>query len=100
MVKSFDLVPAPQTTALLAGEMAQPAPVRFSDQALQASIDKVLATMPEDRKALELEIDGDAKGVHVVGVFKTPDGWSVLGGVSYDKGASWGGQIAVRKEWK
>jgi hypothetical protein len=72
---------------------------RFADEGLQASIDKVLADLPADRKAVELEIGFDQKGIQVVGVFHTRDGWTVLGGVSYDKGGNYGGTIGVRKEW-
>jgi len=71
----------------------------FSDEHLQASIDKVLNSLPADRKAAEVNVGFDERGVAVIGVFKTANGWSVLGGVSWDRGGAWGGQVSVRKEW-
>lgn len=81
-------IPAP------AGEVRQ-----FSDEALQASIDKLLDSLPADSKAAEVQVGVDAHGVQVVGVFKTPGGWSILGGVSYGRDGVWGGTVAARKVW-
>lgn len=79
---------------------AAPLEVRqFSDEALQASIDKLLNSLPADSRAAEVQVGVDARGVSVVGVFKTPNGWSILGGVSYGRDGVWGGTAAVRKVW-
>ena len=78
------------------GLLSLPTVRRFSDSALQAQVDKVLAGLPADRKAAELQVGFDQQGVQVVGVVKLDHGWSLLGGVSYDYGGAWGGQVSVR----
>jgi len=97
------LVRAPQAPRRFPSLLGPPPAIErriFSDQALQSSIDSVLASLPADVKAAEVKIGGNTSGAHVVGVFKTPGGWSVLAGVSWDKTESWGGSLAVRKVWR
>ena len=69
---------------------------RFADEALQAQIDKLYAGLPAGVNAVELDVGFDQRGVAVVGAVRLKAGWSLLGGVSYDYGASWGGQVGVR----
>lgn len=71
----------------------------FSDEALRRSMDKVLASLPPDSKAAEVGVGFDAGGVQVVGVYKTAGGWSILAGVSYERGGQWGGSVSARKVW-
>lgn len=78
------------------GLVSPPTVRRFSDAALQAQVDKVLAGLPTDRKAAELQVGFDQQGVQVVGVVRLDHGWSILGGVSYDSSSSWGGLVRVR----
>lgn len=73
---------------------------RFSDDALNASIEKVLASLPADTKAAEVNVGFDAQGVRVVGAIRLDAGWSLLGGVQWDRGGEWGGSVSVRREWK
>lgn len=78
------------------GLVSPPTVRRFNDAALQAQIDKVLAGLPKDRTCAEISVGFDQVGVQVVGVVRLEQGWSILGGVSYDYGGSWGGQVGVR----
>ena len=81
--KAWGLIPAPTVR-------------RFNDAALQAQVDKVLAGLSKDKRAAELSVGFDEQGVQVVGVVKLDHGWTILGGVSWDKGSSWGGRVGVR----
>lgn len=78
------------------GLVSPPTVRRFSDEALQAQVDKVLAGLPADRVAAELSVGFDQQGVMVVGAVKLNHGWSLLGGVSYDYAGTWGGKVGVR----
>jgi hypothetical protein len=78
------------------GLVSPPTVRRFSNEALQAEVDKVLAGLPADKRAAELSVGFDQQGVQVVGVVKLDHGWSILGGVSYDYGGAWGGKVGVR----
>lgn len=81
------------------GLLGGPQPVtvrRFSDAALQAQIDRLLAALPKDVKAAELEIGADPEGVQVAVAVNLKHGWTIRGGVSYDYGASWGGKVGIR----
>ena len=65
-------------------------------------IDAVLANLeilPADKQAAEVEIGADQSGVQVVGVVKLRHGWSILGGVAYDFGGTWGGKVGFRRVW-
>lgn len=75
-----------------------PTPTRriFADSALQAEVDRVLAGLPGDRLAAELEVGADAQGVQVIVACKLSAGWSLRGGVSWSPGGTWGGKVAVR----
>ena len=75
-----------------------PVPTRriFADAVLQAEVDRVLAGLPGDRSAAELEVGADAQGVQVVVAVKLGSGWSVRGGASWSPGGTWGGRVAVR----
>lgn len=73
---------------------------RFSDTQLQAAVDKVLAGLPADRVAAELEVGADAQGVQCIVAVKLQHGWSLRGGGYYDYDGEWGGQVAVRWEGK
>ena len=75
-----------------------PVPTRriFADAALQTEVDRVLASLPGDRSAAELEVGADAQGVQVVVACKLGSGWSLRGAVGYEYGGSWSGQVAVR----
>jgi len=85
----------------LIGQDAPPLEVRrFSGEALRESMEKVLAGLPADSKAAEVEMGFDARGVQWVGAVKLSAGWSILGGVQYDFGGAWGGQVSLRRVWK
>lgn len=78
------------------GLVSPPTVRRFSDAALQAQIDKLVAGLPKDRTCAELSVGFDQVGVQVVGVVRLEQGWSILAGVSYDYRGAWGGQVGVR----
>jgi len=69
---------------------------RFADPALQAQIDKLYAGLPSDKQAVELEVGFDQRGVAVIGAVRLKAGWSLLGGVSWDKDRSYGGKIGIK----
>ena len=69
---------------------------RFSDAALQASLDKLLAGLPPDRRAAAVDIGADAQGIYAVGVVKLDGGWSVLGQFERRFSGEWGGSMSVR----
>jgi len=69
---------------------------RFADPQLQEQIDKLFAGLPADKKAVELEVGFDQRGVAVVAAAKLNAGWSILGGVSWDTDRSWGGKVGIK----
>jgi len=69
---------------------------RFADPQLQEQIDRLFAGLPADRKAAELEVGFDQRGVAVVGAVRLSAGWSLLGGVSWDTDRSWGGKVGIK----
>jgi hypothetical protein len=71
---------------------------RFDDAALQAAVDRVLSGLPADRRAAELEVGADQRGVAVVVAVKFPHGWSLRGGIAYDMDGTWGGKVNLRWE--
>ena len=75
-----------------------PVPTRriFADAALQTEVDRVLAGLPGDRSAAEIEVGADAQGVQAIVAVKLSAGWSLRGGVFYDRDGTWGGKVAVR----
>jgi hypothetical protein len=69
----------------------------FSDEALQAEIDRVTASLPADKRAAKINFgfyDGGVQGVIVV---KPGKDWTIQGGVLRDKGGVWSGQVSA--EW-
>ena len=58
-----------------------PVPTRriFADAALQSEVDRVLAGLPGDRSAAEIEVGADAEGVQLVVAVKLNAGWSLRG---------------------
>ena len=91
-----EIVTVPVGSGKWFGLVSAPTVRRFSDAALQAQIDKLVAGLPNNTNCAEISVGFDAQGVQVVGVVKLKQGWSILGGVSYDPGASWGGTLGVR----
>lgn len=99
----LDLIDVPAAPARRLGlyTPAPSPPLRlFADADLRAAVDKVLASLPEDRWAVELDVDGDDEGVQIVGAIKSDNGWSLIGAASYVYGGKWAGHVAVRKEWR
>lgn len=80
------------------GLLTPPVPTlrRFGDEALQAQVDKLLAGLDPARKAAELEVGVDGRGVAVAVAVRLSHGWSIRGGISYDPDAAWGGRVNVR----
>ena len=72
---------------------------RFADPVLQSSMDRVLASLPMDTLAAEVDVDGDAQGVRVIGAVRTKGGCSLLAGAAYVFGGTWSGHIGIRKVW-
>lgn len=73
--------------ALLMGPDA-PIVRRFSDQALNDSIDAVMASLPADKRGAKINVgfkDGDVLGVLVVRLNKE---WSIQGGIQREKGGA------------
>lgn len=68
----------------------------FSDGALQASIDSLLASLPADHTAAALDVDADAQGIRAVVVVKLDGGWSVMGAMDRRFSGEWGGKVQVR----
>ena len=70
---------------------------RFSDGKLQASVERVLATLPEGTHAAVVDVGVDAKGVQAVGAVRLGAGWSVMGELErrFDSG-DWSGHVQVR----
>ncbi len=68
----------------------------FSDDALQASIDKALASVTSDSAVLQLE--ANALGINAAVAAKLGEQWSIVVGYKHD---SWGHGVAtkVRFEW-
>ena len=71
----------------------------FSDQALNEHINRVLANLPEGKRAVEIDITGGPNGVHVVGAYQTSSGWTLVGGVYFDTNREFGGEIKISKVW-
>lgn len=72
----------------------------FSDAKLQADIQAVADSLPADVRAFEADIGWHKdKGVTGVAVYKTAGGWSLMGGVYYNRG-DYGGSVSVRKVWR
>jgi len=84
---------------LLGTSVPAPTVRQFVDSQLQDSIAKVLAGLPGEAKAVELDIAGNAQGVTGVIAVKLGAGWSLAGGVSYIPGGEWSGQVTARKVW-
>ena len=90
---------ATSRTPVRLGLMSEPpVPTRriFADAALQTEVDRVLAGLPGDRSAAEIEVGADAQGVQLVVAVKLNAGWSLRGGVSWNPGGTWGGRVSVR----
>lgn len=68
----------------------------LADPVLQASLEKVLATIPADHIGATVDVGADQQGIQAVGVIRLRKGWSV-GGV-YDRRFSgeWSGHVQVR----
>lgn len=87
--------------ALMAPTIDSPPTVRrFADNQLQESINRVLAGLPDESKAVELDIEGNAHGVTGVIAAKLGAGWSLVGGIQYRPGEQWSGQVVARRVWK
>ena len=80
----------------LLGAPEPPSVRRFSDEALAAAVDKVLASLPADKRAAELEVGADQNGVAAVVAVRLSAGWSIRGGVYYTSGREWGGKVSIR----
>ena len=85
----------------LLGTSGPPAPTvrRFADSKLQDSIDKVLEGLPDESRAVELSVAGNAQGVTGVIAVKLSSGWSLAGGVNFRPGGEWSGQVSARRVW-
>jgi len=97
----FELIEGrtPQTYFGLLGAPEPPSVRRFSDEALQAQVDRVLASLPADKRAVEVEVGGEKRGDETVvaGIVavRLSAGWSLRGQVNWEPGV-WGGRVAAR----
>ena len=69
---------------------------RFSDPALQATVDRLIAELPDDSRAVTVDIGVDEKGIQAAGVVKLKKGWSVQGIFDYRYKGEWSGHAQVR----
>ena len=71
---------------------------RFDDAALSAQLDRVLASLPDDRRAAAVDVGVDKDGIIAVAVVKLEKGWSVMGGIDKRFGGEWTGKAQLRWE--
>ena len=72
---------------------------RFSSDSVQANIDKVLATVPEDKSGAILDVDLGPDGVRAVVAARLDDKWSIGLVGSYSGKRAWGVGTRVRFVW-
>jgi hypothetical protein len=70
----------------------------FGDQALNEQIDRVMASLPADKRGAKINVrrdeDGTVSGVLVV---KLGSAWSIQGGIQREKGGTW--SVEGGAEW-
>jgi hypothetical protein len=69
---------------------------RFDDSAVQAAVDRVLASLPDDKRAAVLEVGADEMGVQAVAAVKLDGGWSLMGVLERRYSGEWSGFARVR----
>jgi hypothetical protein len=69
---------------------------RLGDSALQASIEKALATLPEGTHAAVVDVGVDPRGIQAVGLVRLGGGWSVMGVLDKRFRGEWTGHAQVR----
>lgn len=72
---------------------------RFSDENVQAQIDRALQTLPEDKRGAVVgyvDTEGEAR-LAVVG--RLNHGWTYIGALSHQPSTGWKGEAAVRWAW-
>jgi hypothetical protein len=69
---------------------------RLADPGLQASMARVLASLPEGTNAATIDVGFDSQGIQAVGVVKLQGGWSVLGMLDRRYAGDWSGHVALR----
>jgi hypothetical protein len=70
----------------------------FGDPELNAHIDRVMGSLPSDKRGAKINVgragDGSIQGVIVV---RLNESWSIQGGVQRETGGVWSGQVSA--EW-
>ena len=69
---------------------------RFSDNALQDEVDKVLASLPEDHIAVALRVGGDAQGIVLAGAVRLGAGWSLMGQLEHRTAGTWDWKVGLQ----
>lgn len=69
---------------------------QLRDVSLQASVERVLATLPDTARAAVVDVGADSQGVVAVGVVKLKGGWSVMGTLDKRFHGDWAGHVALR----
>lgn len=69
----------------------------FGDQALNEHIDRVMASLPADKRGAKINIGFDEGGVQGVLVVRLNKDWTIRGGVQREKGGRWSGEVGA--EW-
>lgn len=96
MSAPLEIIQVADATSILDGTHTV-SPIRiFSDAALQASIDTLLASLPADHRAAAVDVDADARGIRAVAVVRLDGGWSVMGALDRRFSGEWGGKVQVR----
>jgi hypothetical protein len=75
-----------------------PAPTvrMFSDSQLSDQVGKLLASLPDDRRAAVLEVGADKSGIQAVAAAKIGAGWTLVGILDKRFAGEWSGQVQVR----
>lgn len=71
---------------------------RFADPAIQAQIDRAIASLPPDKKGAVI-VHGDLNGVNGTVVGKIGDHWTIDAGASYSWAGQFAGEAQVAYSW-
>lgn len=69
----------------------------FGDPALNEHIDRVMASLPADKRGAKINVGFDEGGVQGVLVVRLNKDWTIKGGVMREKGGRWSGEVGA--EW-
>jgi len=90
--------PQPRRMLGLLGPLPAPERRIFADGALNSEIDRVMASLPDDKRGAKINVrraeNGDVQGVLVI---RLNQAWSIQGGIQHEKGGMWSSDVGA--EW-